>query len=129
MKRSLLLEKRADVRFRGMLGFAMRAGKVLFGTELICAEMRRRPCRIRLVLLSASASEGTKKKITTKCEFYGLPLMDSGIPSEELGALLGKSFAPAVIAVCDDGFAKEIAAALDSRCESSNKQITERKLP
>ena len=31
-----------------------------------------------------------------------------GISTDELGALLGKTYTPAAIALCDEGFAKEI---------------------
>lgn len=98
-----------------MLGFAMRAGKLTIGTDAVCQELRKKPVKVKLVLLSESASAGTKKKITTKCEFYNAPLREIAIIAEELGDLLGKTYAPAVVAVCDEGFAKEIAAACDSR--------------
>ena len=42
----------------------------------------------------------------------------------QLGKLLGKTYAPAVIGVCDDGFAREIDAAMASR-----NNDTERKFP
>jgi len=104
----------ATTRLRGMLGFATRAGKVVFGAELVCSELKKGPARIRLALVSFGASDGTKKKIRTKCEFYGVPQRELPMTGEELGDLLGKSFAPAVIALTDEGFAKEISAALDS---------------
>ncbi len=104
-----------------MLGFAMRAGRVLIGTELICSELRRKPCKVKLVLVAAGVSLGTKKKITTKCEFYGVPLRETAISQDELGSLLGKTFSPAACAVCDEGFAREIVAALDANCDESDK--------
>ena len=102
-----------------MLGFATRAGKVLFGTELVCSEIRKKASRVKLALVSQSASDGTKKKIRTKCEFYGVRLMEIGMSGGELGDLLGKSFAPSVIAVVDEGFAKEICAALSGTSQDS----------
>ena len=97
-----------------MLGFATRAGKVVFGTEQVCAELRKRTQRVKLVLISLTASDGTKKKIRTKCEFYGVVQREVALSGEELSNLLGKSFAPSAIAICDEGFAREITAALDS---------------
>ena len=96
-----------------MLGFATRAGKVIFGTEQVIAQLRKKAELIKLVLTASDASEGTKKKIKTKCEFYSAALREIGISGSELGDLLGKSYAPAVVAITDDGFANEICAALD----------------
>ncbi len=93
-----------------MLGFAMRAGKVIIGTDAVCLAMR--VGKPKLVLTSRDASDGTVKKIGYKCEYYKLPVMSLDIDGSELGRLLGKTYAPAVIAICDDGFAREICCAL-----------------
>ena len=112
-------------RLCGMLGFAMRAGKLCIGTPLVCKGLGSKDFGgIRLVLVSAEASEGTKKKLRCKCEFYGMGMWEIPIETEALGKLLGKTYAPAVIGVCDDGFAREIDAAMASR----NNDI-ERKFP
>ena len=96
-----------------MLGFAMRAGKITVGTELVCSSMARDgKDRPRIVLVSHSASDGTKKKIFTKCEFYGIDCFEIKLDSDVLGRLLGKLYAPATVAITDDGFAKEIRLAL-----------------
>lgn len=95
-----------------MLGFAMRAGKVILGTELVCSAMansgKNRP---RLVLVAHTASEGTKKKILTKAEFYGVDVLTVNIDLDELGRILGKLYAPATVAITDDRFAEEIRQA------------------
>jgi hypothetical protein len=58
------VENKSEIRLRGMLGFAMRAGKITVGTELVCSSMARDgKDRPRIVLVSHSASDGTKKKI------------------------------------------------------------------
>ena len=60
-------------RLCGMLGFAMRAGRLVLGTEQVCVAMARSgDKRPRLVLISHEASANTKKKLTTKGEFYGI---------------------------------------------------------
>ena len=101
------------VRLRGMMGFAARAGKVIFGTEQICQQLKKKAERVKLVLVAQTASEGTKKKIRTKCEFYSVMQREIPMSGEELSDLLGKSFAPSAVAICDEGFAREIALALD----------------
>ena len=94
-------------RLRGMLGFAMRAGKLIIGTELVCSSMasKKQP---KLVIVSNGASDGTKNKISYKCEFYKIKMVQIDISTDELGHLLGKTYTPAVIGVMDEGFANEI---------------------
>ena len=100
-------------RFYGMLGFARRAGKTVIGTELICRAMPRRgENRIRLVIISDKASDATRKKLAVKSEFYGIEYIEADIDMERLGQLLGKEFAPASVAITDEGFATEIKKAL-----------------
>lgn len=107
------METKNNSRLQGMLGFAMRAGKVIIGTELVCNGMKRRGNdRIRITLIASDASEATKKKLLTKSEFYGIEAKEINIDSAELGRLLGKTFGPATVAICDVGFAKEISKAI-----------------
>lgn len=107
-------DKAVNTRLCGMLGFAMRAGKLLIGTELICNGMAKRDAGgIKLVVISSSASDNTKKKLMTKSEFYSIKAVTVNIDTDKLGALLGKSYAPAAVAVCDEGFAKEILKSVD----------------
>ena len=98
-----------------MLGFAMRAGKVILGTESVCSAMAKNgKAKPRLVLIAESASEGTKKKLLTKAEFYGIEAITINIDSSELGRILGKLYAPATVAVVDDRFAEEIKKAVQA---------------
>ena len=113
------MDKKVNTRLNGMLGFAMRAGKVIFGTDTICSVMakqgREKP---RLVLVASDASDGTKKKLLHKAEFYGVEVLITNIDSSELGRLLGKLYAPASVAIIDDRFAEEIAKA----CRTDNSE-------
>jgi len=95
-----------------MLGFAMRAGRVVIGTDLVCKSMSRSgKDKPRLILLSEGASEGARKKIRTKAEFYGIDLVTVNLSPDELGRLLGKTTTPVTVAIIDDGFAREIRLA------------------
>ncbi len=109
LKRSLQLEDKNMQRMLGMLGLAMRAGKLVIGTELICRAMPRG--EVRLVAVSSGASDATKKKIFTKSEFYGITAIEVDIDTERLGRILGKTYAPAAVGVCDEGFSREIKKA------------------
>lgn len=96
-------------RIRGMLGFAMRAGKTVIGTDLITKALARGS--VRLVVISSGASDATKERMTLKCKFYGVLALEVKIDTDELGRLLGKTYAPAAVALTDDGFATEIKKA------------------
>jgi len=94
-----------------MLGFAQRAGKLVIGTELICRAMPKG--NIKLVAVAKNASAATKKKLFTKSSFYNISAIEVDMDTDNLGELLGKTYAPAAIAVTDDGFAKEIKKATE----------------
>ena len=64
--------------------------------------------RVRLVLVSEGASDGTKKKVLTKSDFYGISAITVDIDTAELGRLLGKTHTPACVAITDENFAKQI---------------------
>lgn len=101
----------------------MRAGKVIIGTELICRALPKRgTSAVRLVLISHTASEPTKKKLLTKCEFYTREAKIIDIDSGELGRLLGKTYAPAAVAITDEGFANEIRKACDAIAHEQNSE-------
>ena len=96
-----------DKRLRGMLGFAMRAGKIAIGTDTVCKALGSKS-KPELVAVASDASDATKKKIFTKCEFYSVKSVQINIGADELGDLLGKTYSPAVIAIMDSGFAEQI---------------------
>lgn len=107
------MENKKNTRLCGMLGFAMRAGKVIIGTELVCSSLSRGGKNApRLVLISSDASDGTKKKVLTKSEFYGVSAVTVDLDSDELGRLLGKLYAPVSLAITDAHFAEEIRRAV-----------------
>ena len=103
------MENKNNQRLYGMLGFAMRAGKLIIGTNLVCRAMPTG--RVKLVLVSAFASDATKKKLFGKSEYYSISAIEVDIDTASLGYLLGKSYSPAVVAVTDDSFAEEIKKA------------------
>ena len=98
-------------RVLGMLGLAMKAGKVVIGTEQVIAFLQKK--KLKLVILSSSSSDGTKKKISSKCEFYKIRLVELPIQTDELGELLGKTYTPAVVGITDENFSKAISKIFD----------------
>ena len=96
-----------EERLRGMLGFAMRAGKVAIGTETVCKAMASK-LPPKLVVIASDVSAGTLKKLITKCEFYKIKSVQINIGADELGDLLGKTYSPAAVGIMDEGFAEQI---------------------
>lgn len=96
-------------RISGMIGFARRAGKTIIGTELVCRAMPKG--EVKLVVISSTASDSTKKKLTVKSAFYGISWVLIEIDTERLGALVGKGGAVAAIAITDQMFADEVVKA------------------
>ncbi len=93
----------------GMLGFARRAGKLAVGTDMVCLSMAKKgAARPYLVLVSCAASALTKKKITVKGEYYGIPVRELPLTTAEIGHLLGKATTPATLAVFDEHLAAEL---------------------
>ena len=110
-KKLAMADNNVMKRVHGMLGLAMKAGKVVIGTEQVIAFLQKG--KLELVLLSGSASEGTKKKIISKCEFYKTRLEKVDIDTDELGRLLGKTYTPAVVGITDENFSRAINNLLD----------------
>ncbi len=108
-------------KLSGMIGLCRKAGKVVCGTELVCLALRKspKPC---LVLVSDSASAGTKKKIRCKAEFYSVPLLEIPLSTALLATAVGKTGETAAIAITDANFAKAIT---DVATESTGKDEAE----
>ena len=111
-KKLAMAETNRLKRVLGMLGLAMKAGKVVIGTEQVIAFLQKK--KLKLVLLSSASSDGTKKKICSKCEYYQLALRELPISTCDLGSLLGKTYTPAVVGITDENFSIAITKLLDS---------------
>ena len=96
-------------RIFSMIGMAMKAGKVVSGE--FATEKAVKTGKAFLVVVSAAASDNTKKMFRNMCSFYGVPKYTSG-SKEDLGHSMGKEFR-ASLAVTDEGFAKSIKKRLD----------------
>lgn len=93
----------------GMLGLAVRAGKVVFGSEAASDAVRNQ--KAHLVILAEDASDRTKKLMNNKCKSFNVPLFEYGTIMD-LGSKLGKKRVSCV-AVKDKGFAEEIIRKLN----------------
>ena len=99
--------------FLGFLGLCRRAGKTVCGTPQVCLALQKK-VKPPLVLYAAGASPATRKKIESKCAFYGVSVKVLAVSPAELGRAVGKEGSLAAVAVTDAGFAdamlKKLAA-------------------
>lgn len=109
------MERKAPDRFLGLVGLAKRAGRTVTGAPLIFTAMRSKhpPC---LVLVAADASDGAKKKLRTKCEFYKVPLLCTSYTKDALAHAVGNSGEVAAVAITDAGFAGELLKPSMGQC-------------
>ena len=84
-----------------LIGLATKAGKTVSGE--FSTEKSVKTGKGLLVIVAEDASENTKKKIRSLCEYYKVPLYVA-CSSAELGSACGKEFRMSV-AVEDEGLA------------------------
>ena len=117
-------EKMLNGKLLSLLGFAMRAGKLSYGTDRVCDDIRRhgipddgdgKPKHpLGIVLVASDASANTKKRIINACTYYNVSYYVTGIPSDELGQRIGRSSSAAVCAVFDRDFTGGISKAVSA---------------
>ncbi len=88
----------------GLVGLAMKAGKVAFGADSVEESIQKR--KAKLVIISKESSERTKSKFTKICEKYSIPIIIDG-SIEEISKSIGKNN-KAVIGIKDTNFANSI---------------------
>lgn len=88
----------------GLLGISAKAGKITAGTDACIEEMQKN--KIQVIIISAEASDKTKKNFKYYCEKYNVPIEIYG-SIEDISRAIGKKN-KAVIGVKDKNLAKEI---------------------
>ena len=91
-------------RLLGMLGMAVRAGKVNFGVFM--TEKALDEGIASLVIAAEDTGASNRRKIEGKCAQLGVELIFYS-DKETLSRAIGKKDVP-VVAVCDEGFGKAI---------------------
>lgn len=103
-----------------LISIAKKAGRI--GAGEYQTEHAVKSGRAGLVIVSAEASENTKKKFRNMCSFYEVPVYFYGT-KDELGAAIGCEFR-ASLAVLDEGLSRSIEKKLerDGGCEYGENQ-------
>ena len=92
-----------------MLGMAKRAGKTVTGIDGVINSVKHG--KSFLVLVSADASDNTKKQLSDKCRTYDVRLID-GCDRDNISKMTGTENSAAV-SVIDRGLADAIFNAFD----------------
>ena len=88
----------------GLIGLAMKAGKVCFGADSVEENIVKR--KVKLLIISKDSSERTKNKFVNICEKYNVPVIVDG-DIDTLSKTIGKSN-KAVIGIKDVNFDESI---------------------
>ncbi len=107
-------EKTQTERALGLMGLAVRAGKVVFGTPMVCDAMRAGK-KLHLVVEACDTSDNTHKRIADRSAYYGIKHMRVNVKTGELAHALGKSGDLATVAITDEGMANAIVKLLDNQ--------------
>lgn len=88
-------------RFLSTLGLCRRAGKLIYGFDPVCEEIKKPKSKVCGVVAASDISEKTLKEIKFICDRYGIRLFSADADMEEIKAVLGKR--TGVIAILDEG--------------------------
>jgi ribosomal protein L7Ae-like RNA K-turn-binding protein len=102
----------------GFIGIAMKAGKIISGTNLTAETIRSQNSQKKvphLVIIASDASENSKKRIINCCVHYNVKYYETDVQSETLAHIIGKKSSISVIAVTELNLAKEIEKIITER--------------
>ena len=88
----------------GLIGLAMKAGKVCFGADSVEQNVLKH--KVKLLIISEESSERTKNKFINLSEKFNVPVIIDG-DIETLSKAIGKSN-KAIIGIKDINFAESI---------------------
>lgn len=90
-----------------LLGLAARAGKLVYGTPMVCEALKKGKS-VYYVFRATETSENTRKRLDDKCLYYKVQLVDVPLDTSEFARRLGKSGELAAVALVDMSFAEGI---------------------
>lgn len=91
------------------IGLMNRAGALITGTELVLNGVRNK--KVKLVLIDASVSENTLKKVTDKCNYYNTTYILLQTDAD-LGFIIGNS-SRKIAGITDQNFVKALQEKLN----------------
>ena len=104
------------LRALGMVGLAVRAGRVVFGTPMVCEHLKTSKSKEKLLVLEAcDTSENTHKRISDRCSYYSVRHIRLAVGTADLAHALGKSGDLAVVAITDEKMADNVVRLLSDK--------------
>ena len=91
-------------KISGLIGLAMRAGKVVFGTDACKQEIQKN--RVKLLIIAKDAAERTKTNFKYICIEKNIPIVEI-LEKETISKSIGKDN-KVIIGIKDMNFSKEI---------------------
>ncbi len=105
------------------LGICAKAGRLIYGTPMICEALRQRKT-VCLVLAASDNSENSAKRLRDRCDYYQAPLAVLGVTGEALAHAVGKGGHLAAVAITDPELCRFVRSRLPDtapRAEESNQ--------
>ena len=99
----------SEQKILNLLTICRKASKLVIGFDAVCEEIKKG--NAKSVLLANDISPKTKKEIDFYCSKADITVETAPFDKEQIRLAIGKS--AAVIAVCDDGFAKRFTELLN----------------
>ena len=116
-KRNLAAERIMNTgkeRLLRAVGLCKKAGALIMGTDMICAEMKRSGGALpKIVAESSDCSENTHKRLHDKCIYYKVRHITLDVTREELGQVLGGRTAVAAVGITDENLCKLLEKSID----------------
>lgn len=98
-----------NIKLCGLIGLAMKAGKIVAGTDACLEEMKKG--KISLVMIASDASDRTKMTLKKESEKYHIAVYEV-LSIEELSKAIGK-VNKAIIGIKDVGFSKKMISIIN----------------
>ncbi|MCR5264478.1 MAG: ribosomal L7Ae/L30e/S12e/Gadd45 family protein [Clostridiales bacterium] len=98
--------KEDNAKLKGLLGMAMKAGRLVAGADRLRDRIRGSG-DVYLALTASDASGNTVKRVSGCCEYYEVPYAVCGLDSEELGSCVGRGVI-ACVGITDARFYKGV---------------------
>ena len=88
-------------RFLGTLGICRKAGKLIFGFDAVCDEIKKPKSKVSGIVTAKDISAKTLKEIRFVCEKYGIKIYEADADMDEIKSVIGKR--TGIIAILDEG--------------------------
>lgn len=89
------------VHFLTNLGLCARAGKLIFGADLICEELRSGKKKPALVLVAGDCAVNNRKRLLDRCAYYETDCLVLEVGGVDLAHAVGKRAKLAAVGVTD----------------------------